>query len=114
MSELMPMDAQTAVNKLRDHFLGKDYYIVDPVSPMQANAIIVDEIISRYRSDSESPVSKWRRKHKKCRFCKHCKYSPMIFGHDPAPWCTAKKKTVDDEIPKMFCRAFQLKPFKEE
>lgn len=104
MNDLKPLDAQTAISKLCDHFLGEDYYIVDSVNVMQANAIIVDEIISRYKGASESPVDQWRRRHKKCIFCKYYEY----------PRCTAKMKRVYGDIPRLFCRVFQPKPFKED
>ena len=43
------MYAQDAVNKLTEHFLGKDWYVVDPLSNMQVNPIIVYEIERKYR-----------------------------------------------------------------
>lgn len=43
------MDAQVAVNELKKYLLGEDWYIVDPINNLQANAIIVDEIESMYR-----------------------------------------------------------------
>ena len=42
------MYAQDAVNKLTEHFLGKDWYITDPVTNYDANDIIVKEITSKY------------------------------------------------------------------
>lgn len=36
------------VDKLKDAFLGSDYYIVDPVTTRQANEIIVEEIIRKF------------------------------------------------------------------
>lgn len=45
---LKPMEAQAAVNELCDYLLGEKWYIVDPVSNIQANAIIVDEIKAKY------------------------------------------------------------------
>lgn len=43
------MHAQTAVNELCDHLLGGDWYIVDSVNNVQANAIIVYEIERKYK-----------------------------------------------------------------
>ncbi|EDT73386.1 hypothetical protein [Clostridium butyricum] len=43
------MHAQTAVNQLCDHLLGEDWYIVDSVNNVQANAIIVYEIERKYK-----------------------------------------------------------------
>lgn len=42
------MTADEALSVLQKHFLGSDYYIVDPVHATQANAIIVEDIISKY------------------------------------------------------------------
>lgn len=111
MTKLIPLEAQEALNMLEKHLLGDDYYIVDPVNNMQANAIVVDEIISRYKGPTESPANKWRRRHKKCRFCKHCSYTPIVAGHDPKGWCNVRMKCVNDRTPRHFCSAFQLKPY---
>ena len=43
--ELQP---QKAIHALCDYLLGEDYTIVDPVCNIQANAIIVDEILLKY------------------------------------------------------------------
>lgn len=111
MAGLRPLEAQEALDMLEKHFLGDDYYIVDPVNNMQGNAIIVDEIISRYKGAIDSPANKWRRRHKKCEFCKHCSYTPAVLGHDPQGWCNVKMKCVNDKTPRHFCSAFQLKPY---
>ena len=43
------MSGQTALNELCDYFLGEDWYVVDPLSNMQVNPIIVYEIERKYR-----------------------------------------------------------------
>ena len=43
-----PMEAQTAVNFLEKYLLGKDWYIVNPLTTAQANVEIVHEILYRY------------------------------------------------------------------
>ena len=111
MGVLRPLEAQEAVNKLCDHLLGDDWYIVDPVCNTQANAIIVDEIISRYKGATESPVNKWRRSrlHRKCEFCKY-----FVAGATGCrDVCSAKNKYVLASTPRLFCGVFQLKPYKE-
>ena len=45
----MADNAQTCLNKLCDELLGKDYYIASPVGGNQANEIITNEIIEKYR-----------------------------------------------------------------
>ena len=49
-----PMDAKTALNILTGYLLGDDWYVVDPLSPRQVNAIIVEQILDKYSK-------KWRR-----------------------------------------------------
>lgn len=111
MGALRPLEAQEAVDKLCDHLLGDDWYIVDPVCNTQGNAIIVDEITGRYKGVTESPVNKWRRSrlHRKCEFCKY--FSPS--NRPCADVCRAKNKYVFASTPRPFCRVFQLKPYKE-
>ena len=42
------LTAEEALQLLCDELLGKDYYIVDPMSPKQANALIALEILKQY------------------------------------------------------------------
>lgn len=42
------MTGQEALQTLCDYLLGEDYYIVDPVSILQANVIIVEDILRKY------------------------------------------------------------------
>lgn len=44
-----PMNAQVALNELKDFFLGEDWYSVMPVCQEQINTEIVYEIESKYR-----------------------------------------------------------------
>lgn len=51
-----PLEPQVALNILRDHFLGKDWYTVNPVGVKQVNAEIVYNILKKYpvnRSNKE-------------------------------------------------------------
>lgn len=101
------MDAQTALDKLQIHLLGKDWYIVDPVINEQGNDLVVDAILRRYPAVDESPVNKWRRRHKRCAWCQHCttKIGPGYIQ----TYCHAKEKGVDIDIPRPFCSCFELK-----
>lgn len=54
LTPLEPMTADEAFRELTDYLLGSHYYIEDPVSGAQANAIIVDEIKRMYRSYDET------------------------------------------------------------
>lgn len=42
------IDAHLAINVLCQYLLGEDYYIVDPLSPPQADTIIVQDILHKY------------------------------------------------------------------
>ena len=59
LTKLETMSAQDALNELTTHLLGKDFYIADPVSPTQANAIIVDTIKQMYRSFDERKLRRF-------------------------------------------------------
>ena len=48
LSKLVPLESSEALNILIRHLLGEDWYVVDPLSPTQVNAIAVDEIIHKY------------------------------------------------------------------
>lgn len=37
-----------ALEKLKNYYLGKDWYIADPITNYQFNEILVTEIISKY------------------------------------------------------------------
>ena len=44
MKSLDPMSDRQAMQELIDYILGKDWYVVDPLSQAQVNAIAVEEI----------------------------------------------------------------------
>lgn len=109
-TSLRAITADEALDILRKHLLGEDWYVVDPIRTTQVNAIIVDDIIGMYKGATESPVNKWRRKHKRCEFCKYYKPTGPFDGV-----CLAKNKRVSfPSESKRFCRVFLLKPYKEE
>lgn len=47
---LKPMTKEEGFDLLCKYFLGDNYYIVDPVSPTQGYAIMVDDIVRLYES----------------------------------------------------------------
>ena len=98
------MNAQTALNKLKDHLLGKNWYIVDPVGGEQGNEIIVNEIMSKYPAKDKDPVEEYRWKHRKCIWCKHC--NEFMGGYGT---CKAKAKSVNPNRSHNFCKMFQIK-----
>lgn len=105
------MNAYAALGKLKDHLLGKDWYIIDSCCAEQGNDLIVDAILRKYPAVDESPVNKWRRKHKRCVWCHHC---TTKLGHGYIlTYCKAKQKGVDIDIPRPFCKCFELEVTKE-
>ena len=104
---------EKAFKDIKNHFLGKNFYIVDPVNGEQAVEIITDTIKSIYPGSGESKVDKWRRKHKKCKWCIYHKYVVPIHVCCPSYCeCVAKDKIINEDIPRPFCSLFALK--KEE
>ena len=104
---------EKAFNELKDHFLGKHFYIAESVGGEQAAAFIVERIKAIYPGAGEYPVDKWRRKHKRCKWCVHHKYvMPPAMCCPSFCECEAKGKIVNDEFPRPFCNLFALK--KEE
>ena len=110
------MEAQKAIDILADHLLGKDWYITDPVSVSQANQIIVEEIVSRYEAVDADPVEKYRRKHKKCKWCGYCTSDVQtsidetgMISHKTCYECKAKEKRVNHNLLRPFCSCFKLR-----
>ena len=100
---------EKAFKELRDHFLGSDFYIVDPINGDPSVESIVDTIKSTYPGAGESPVAKWRRKHKKCKWCIYHKHVvPPSMCCPPFCECTAKDKIINEDIPRPFCHLFAL------
>lgn len=48
MKPLDPLTYEQALQQLIEYILGKDWYVVDPLSQAQVNAIVVDEIKSKF------------------------------------------------------------------
>lgn len=50
------MDYYEALYCLKDYYLGKNWYIGDPITNYQANKIIVDEIRRKFPKDTFSKM----------------------------------------------------------
>ena len=53
----------------------------------------------------------YRTKHKKCKWCIHCRLNPIHqIGIPIKPYCTCdiKDKVVKENTPKLFCKCFEL------
>ena len=77
-----------------------------------AYAEALDAAIERYHGKDEDPVTKWRRRHKRCCFCKHCRPIGIVPFTPRAFTCTAKGKAININTPRPFCGLFELR--KEE
>ena len=101
------MEAQKALNELASYLLGKDWYseyiCVDAI-----NDDIVGTIERRYHGADETPVSKWRRQHKRCYFCEHCRMVRDVPYASDIFMCDAKGKIVNISRPRPFCTLFEL------
>lgn len=96
------MSNNEAIYKLAAHFLGKDWYSYY-TNTDDINDEIVDTICKRYRGVDESPGDKWRRRHKRCKFCTHMN---EFFE------CKVKECKVNPSTPRPFCYAFELRKVK--
>ncbi len=57
-----PLNAQKALNFLKDYLLGEDWYVVNPVNTEQCNTQIVYEILEKYSSEFNREMKRWRKK----------------------------------------------------
>lgn len=107
------MKAQDAVYAIVDHFLGKSWYIVDSMGSEQANEVILEELRKQYPAVDETPVDRYRKAHKRCKWCTFCKHViPVGLVCYPFHECEAKDKIVNPDIPRPFCRMFNLKSYR--
>ena len=108
------MKSDDALNEICNHLLGKNWYIADSVGSDQARDIIVDEIKKNYPAKDETAVDKWRRRHKRCAWCTHCKsdhiFNPNSLSIETRYNCEAKKHwNIEIDRPRPFCTLFILK-----
>ena len=55
-------------------------------------------------------IENWRRKHKKCNFCKYLRLLMPPAPHcESGCFCAAKCKMVDPDSPRPFCTLFKVK-----
>jgi hypothetical protein len=57
-----PLNAQKALDILKDYLLGEDWYVVNPVNTEQCNTQIVYEILKRYSSEFNKEIKRWHKK----------------------------------------------------
>ena len=54
-----PLDAQKALNFLKDYLLGEDWYVVNPVNTQQCNTQLVFEILEKYSTEFKKEIKRW-------------------------------------------------------
>lgn len=101
------MTAAEALHKLVDHLLGENWYSIY-TNHEDIYTDIVDTICSRYRGKNEDRVTQWRRRHKRCAFCRHIEYLSNPYGIS-AYKCCAKKTIVCEWLPRPFCGLYEPK-----
>lgn len=92
--------------KLVNHFLGPDWYSTywDQESTQEE---ALQCIIGSYKGVKENKINRWRRRHKKCLFCKNLRHldSPSGGSHYT---CNAKDKTIMKPTMRRICGLFEL------
>lgn len=101
------MTAEEALQAIEEHLLGEDWYSFC-WNHEDIYKDIVETICSRYRGKNEDQVAKWRRRHKRCAFCRHLEYLSNPCGIS-AYKCRAKEKLVYEWLPRPFCGLCELK-----
>lgn len=101
------MTAEEALQAIEEHLLGEDWYSFY-WNHEDIYKDIVETICSRYRGKNEDQVTKWRRRHKRCAFCRHIEYLDNPCGIS-AYKCRVKEKLVYEWLPRPFCGLYELK-----
>ena len=66
---LVPLSDREAIQELIDYILGEDWYVVDPLSQDQINAIVVDDIERKFAKLTNRKLkSKWNKMVDKLKF----------------------------------------------
>ena len=99
-----------ALLSIATHLLGEKWYSIG-VDPVNVREEMVQTICERYPAVDESPGDKWRRRHKRCKFCTHCKVTPPIDIPcvDSFFECDVKERKVNLNTPRPFCYMFELR-----
>lgn len=57
-----PLNAQKALDILKDYLLGEDWYVVNPVNTEQCNTQLVYEILEKYSPEFKKEMKCWSNK----------------------------------------------------
>lgn len=54
-----PLNAQKALDILKNYLLGEDWYVVNPVNTEQCNTQLVYEILEKYSPEFKKEIKRW-------------------------------------------------------
>lgn len=99
-----------ALLSIATHLLGEKWHSIS-MDPVSVRNEMVQAICERYPAVDESPEDKWRRRHKRCKFCTHCKVTPPIDIPCANSFfkCDVKEHKVNLNTPRPFCYMFELR-----
>lgn len=99
-----------ALLSIATHLLGEKWYSIS-MDPVSVRNEMVQAICERYPAVDESPGDKWRRRHKRCKFCTHCRVTPPIDIPcvDSFFECDVKERKINLNTPRPFCYMFELR-----
>lgn len=95
--------------KLVQHLLGPDWYSLYWNSEdVQEEAL--QYIMRSYKGVKENKINRWRRRHKKCLFCKNCKKLRYLDSPSGGScyMCSAKDKMIMEPTMLRICGLFEL------
>lgn len=110
ISQKARAELNDALIAISNHLLGEKWYSIG-VDPVNVREEMVRTICERYPAVDESPGDKWRRRHKRCKFCTHCRATPPIDIPCVNSFfkCDVKERKVNLNTPRPFCYMFELR-----
>ena len=58
-----PLNAQLAIQFLKDYLLGEDWYVINPLGQEQINTEIVSDILYKYSKRYRKECKEWKKEH---------------------------------------------------
>lgn len=102
ISQKARAELNDALIAISNHLLGEKWYPIGD-DPVNVREEMVQAICKRYPAVDESPGDRWRRRHKRCKFCMHMN---EFFE------CNVRECKVNPNTPRPFCYAFELRKVK--
>lgn len=113
ISQKARAELNDALITISNHLLGEKWYPIG-VDPVNVREEMVQAICERYPAVDESPGDRWRRRHKRCKFCTHCRVTPPVGIPCVNSFfeCDVKERKVNLNTPRPFCYMFELRKVK--